>query len=221
MQPAETNSENLVNAVKCLDDFQKAGLAIRIRQLENSLIGLVGGGASAFCSENKLGDVLNAAYTVKQVAGQINVVIHTAGIILSLPFIMQVDEKIESLSLGAGNTGKDFDLETNYQIAEFKFIDWRGGSETIRQNALFKAFYQLAECNKPKQKCLYVVDDKYPLKFFGGRRAIKSVFSRFPALLADMRQRYGDKFVTVQDYYSFRKSDVSVVALKQIVPALA
>lgn len=65
------------------------------------------------------------------------------------------------------------------------------------------------------------MDDKYPRKFFGGKRAVNSVFSRFPALLADMQQRYGDKFVTVQDYYSFRKNRVSVIALKQIVPALA
>ena len=93
MQPAETNSENLVNAVKRLDDFQKAGLAIRIRQLENSLTGLVGRGASAFCSENKLGDVLNAAYTVKRVAGQINVVIHTDSI-FSSTCIMNGRERI-------------------------------------------------------------------------------------------------------------------------------
>ncbi len=210
-----------MKAVECLAGFQGAGLTQRIRQLESSLYGVGCDSAANFCSQNNLGDVLRSAYIVKRVAGQINVVIHTAGIALSLQFILREGEKIKSLSLGAGNTGKAFDLETNFQVAEFKFIDWQGGSETIRQNALFKGFYQLAEYETTRNKCLYVIDDRYPLKFFNGRRAIKSVFSRFPALLANLRQRYGDRFSTVRDYYSFRKSDVSIIALKQILPALA
>jgi hypothetical protein len=164
--------------------------------------------------------VLKAACIVKKIAGQINVVIHATGIALSLQSILQDGEKIESLSLGAGNTGKFFDLETDSQVAEFKFIDWQGGAETIRQNALFKGFYQLAEYKTSKRKCLYVVNDKHPVKFFNGGRAIASVFSRFPALLTDIRERYQDRFLTVRDYYTYRKSEVSIVALNQIIPAL-
>jgi hypothetical protein len=43
-------------------------------------------------------------------------------------------------------TGRSFDLETSYRVAvaEFKFIRWQGGPESIRQNQLFKDFYLLA-----------------------------------------------------------------------------
>jgi hypothetical protein len=40
------------------------------------------------------------------------------------PFAWQGFPKI-----GAGYTGREFDLETNYRVAEFKFIHWRGGPE--------------------------------------------------------------------------------------------
>ena len=37
------------------------------------------------------------------------------------------------------------DLETNHRVAEFNFSHWQGGADTIRQNSLFKDFFQLAE----------------------------------------------------------------------------
>jgi len=54
-----------------------------------------------------------AAALMKRVAGQINVVIHALGILLCLPHILEADEVVEYVSLGAGNTGRAFDLETN------------------------------------------------------------------------------------------------------------
>ena len=60
------------------------------------------------------------------------------------------------------------------RIAEFKFIHWRGGSEAIRQNGLFKDFYSLAEHETEKRKELYVLDCKYPLRFLRGGRALSS-----------------------------------------------
>ena len=66
--------------------------------------------------------VLRAALEVKSASAQIDVVIHAVGILVSLPYILEPGEKIRSLSLGAGNTGRDFDLETDDRVAEFKFI---------------------------------------------------------------------------------------------------
>jgi hypothetical protein len=39
-------------------------------------------------------------------------------------------------------TGRSFDLETSDRVAvaEFKFIRWQGGPESIRQNQLFKLY---------------------------------------------------------------------------------
>jgi hypothetical protein len=86
---------------------------------------------------------------VKRLAREINVVIHALGILLCLPHILEPEETIEYVSLGAGNTGRAFDLETNKRIAEFKFSRWQGGAEAIRQNSLFKDFYCMAEYDSP------------------------------------------------------------------------
>jgi hypothetical protein len=49
--------------------------------------------------------VLGAAGLVKQLAGQINMIIHALGILLCLPHILRPSEIIDYVSLGAGNTG--------------------------------------------------------------------------------------------------------------------
>jgi hypothetical protein len=70
--------------------------------------------------------VLGAAGLIKQLAGQINVVIHALGILLC--HILRPGEVIDYVSLGAGNSGRAFGLETNQRIAEFKFVHWQGGA---------------------------------------------------------------------------------------------
>jgi hypothetical protein len=67
-------------------------------------------------------NLLESAIAFRRTAGQINVLVHSTSILLALPKILENGEVIEYLSLGAGNTGGLFDLETNHRIAEFKFI---------------------------------------------------------------------------------------------------
>ena len=69
------------------------------------------------------------------------------------------------MSLGAGNTGRSFDQETDRRVAAFKFIRWQGGPESIRQNSVFKDFFLLAEHDTVKRRYLYVLGNHYPLKF--------------------------------------------------------
>src|SRR6266851_1641833 len=102
--------------------------------------------AVSLCTEQELNpNLLLAASKIKSVAGRINDVVHALGILVSLPKIINGNETIISMSLGAGNTGRLWDLETSKQVAEFKFIRWQGGPESIRQNGLFKDFFSLAE----------------------------------------------------------------------------
>jgi hypothetical protein len=68
---------------------------------------------SAYPSLGITSDLLESAITLKRTVGQINVLIYSIGILLPLPEILEKDEFIEHLSLGAGNTGRPFDLETN------------------------------------------------------------------------------------------------------------
>jgi hypothetical protein len=114
-----------------------SGLADRIGALERALEGLSVEEAGAEVAARGIGrDLLAGALLVKGLAAQIDVILHAVGILLSLPHILVSGERIRSLSLGAGNTGRDWDMETDRQIAEFKFIKWKG-ADAIRQNTLF------------------------------------------------------------------------------------
>jgi len=165
-------------------------------------------------------DLLAAAYVMKQVAGQINVVIHAIGILMCLPHVLEPGEHILSLSLGAGNTGRAFDLETDRRIAEFKFIHWQGGAETIRQNSLFKDLYQMIEHPTEKQKVMYVLGTHYPLKFLNSRRALSSVMSRNRKLWDGFVAKYSNRLSTIGDYYALKKTEVSLVDVSSFVPGL-
>jgi len=210
---------SLGKAVNTIQNFETDSLTDKISDIEIMLEG----NNKAFCvsSFSEFGVtplLLDSAIELKQIAAQINVLIHAVGILLSLPHILTKDETIEALSLGAGNTGKPFDLETNQRVAEFKFINWKGGAEAIRQNSLFKDFYSLAEHETHKERYLYVIGTKYPLKFFKGRRAIKSVLSKNIKLQEEFSQNYGNRFERVFEYYSYRKEQVKLVDISKIIP---
>lgn len=210
---------SILEAAKEIQQFEKDSLTDRISSLEYELAG----GDSNTCQSTypSLGitsTLLESAITFKRTAGQINVLIHSIGILLALPKILGNNEIIEYLSLGAGNTGRPFDLVTNQRIAEFKFIHWQGGAESIRQNSLFKDFFLLAEHETPKQKYLYVLGTKYPLKFLRSGRSLESVMSRNNKLLADFQERYGSRFKKIGEYFEYRKSVVQLVDITEIVP---
>ncbi len=190
-----------------------------VAALERDFRGLKRGSCGEQCKARQLDSkLLRAASVLKKQASQINVVIHALGILTSLPSILEEGEQIEYLSLGAGNTGREFDLETNLRIAEFKFISWKGGSESIRQNSLFKDFFGLAEAESPKTKYLYVLGTEEPLKFLTGQRDLASVMSRNATLAGKFATRYGSRFSRVNEYYHFRKSSVQIVDITPILP---
>jgi hypothetical protein len=169
----------IADALDLLQTFRGADPTQTIYQIEKSLRGASADGyAAVLRTSGAKAEILGAAGLIKQLVGQINVVIHALGILLCLPNILRAGEIIDYVSLGAGNTGRAFDLETNQRIAEFKFIRWRGGAESIRQNSLFKDFYEMAECETPKEKYLYVLGTEHSEKFFNGGRALSSVLSR-------------------------------------------
>lgn len=170
---------------------------------------------------NATTEVLGAAAQTKRLAGQINVTIHALGILRCLPHILEPGETVDYVSLGAGNTGRAFDLETDRRVAEFKFIHWKGGPEAIRQNGVFKDFFLLAESDTPKQKYLYVLGDEHPLKFLNGRRAVRSVISHNGKLREHYLARFGERFATVRDYYLDHRDIVRIVDVSPWLAELA
>lgn len=163
---------------------------------------------------------LAAAAALKRIAGQVNVAIHALGILLCLPHILEAGEIVEYVSLGAGNTGRQFDLETNLRVAEFKFIRWRGGPESIRQNSIFKDFFLLAEADTDKKRYLYVLDTKHPLKFLNAGRALSSVLSKDARVQELFRAKFGERFQRVREYYVAHENKVTVADVSAWVPEL-
>lgn len=158
---------------------------------------------------------------MKRLAAQIDVTIHALGILMCLPHILEPGERVEYVSLGAGNTGRQFDLETDRRIAEFKFINWRGGSESIRQNSIFKDFFMLADSNSQKCKNLYLLGTAHALKFLQGGRSIKSVLSRGDKVQMLFFERFGDRYRKVTDYYHDHHNVVSIVDVSSWLSELA
>jgi hypothetical protein len=210
---------DLVDAARQLQAFRQPSLARRLADIECRLRGkddavledlLAAAGVS--------GSLFQSALVMKQAAGEINVLVHAIGILSALPRLLEGGEVVQALSLGAGNTGKPFDLETTLRIAEFKFIHWRGGSEVIRQNSLFQDFFYLAEADTSKRRYLYVVGAEHPRRFLAGGRALRSVMSRNATLQREFRDRYGDRFSVVREYYEFRKARVIIEDLRSLLP---
>jgi len=163
------------------------------------------------------GQAFAASMPIKKIAGQINVLIHASGILTALPKILEPDERVVSVSLGAGNTGKDFDLETSHRVAEFKFINWRGGPESIRENSIFKDFYRLAEYEGKCRRCLYVINPDIPLRFFQNRRALNSVL-KTKSFNDEFYQKYGERYRVVSEYYHDKKHLVEIIDLAPLLP---
>lgn len=208
------------DALHLLQTFHGADLTQTIYQIEKSLRGASADSyAAVLATSGAKAEVLGAAGLIKQLAGQINVVIHALGILLCLPHILRPGEVIEYVSLGAGNTGRAFDLETNVRVAEFKFIRWQGGPESIRQNSLFKDFYEMAEDETRKEKYLYVLGTEHGEKFFNGGRALSSVL-RNVTLRNKFNEKFGDRYRKVRDYYLPRKALVVIQDVSRFVPEL-
>jgi hypothetical protein len=210
----------IAQALHLLQTFRGADLTQTIYQIEKSVKGVsVEKYAAVLSTSGAKAEVLGAAGVVKQLAGQINVVIHALGILLCLPHILRPGEIIEYVSLGAGNTGRAFDLETNLRVAEFKFIRWQGGPESIRQNSLFKDFYEMAEHDTKKEKYLYVLGTEHGEKFFNGGRALSSVL-RTATLRNKFHKKFEEQDKTVRDYYLPRKRLVVIQDVSPFVPEL-
>ncbi len=206
---------------RLLQRFCGNHLTSTLSTIERSAAGLTAHDCSDFLAQiSATNEVLSAAAEMKRLAGQINVTIHALGILLCLPHIFEDGERVEYASLGAGNTGRDFDLETNYRVAEFKFISWKGGPESIRQNSVFKDFFHLAESESTKRKHLYVLGTEHPLKFLNGGRALNSVLSRNNKVRELFYQRFGNRFTRVRDYYHFCQDRVTIQDVSCWLPAL-
>lgn len=202
---------NTADVAALISGFTGPDLTKTLGGIESSVRGLSAADCMLFLESAGAGrDVLAAAAEMKRLAGQINVTIHALGILLCLPHLLEPDERIEYVSLGAGNTGRRFDLETNFRVAEFKFIHWRGGPEAIRQNSIFKDYFLLADYVTDKRKYLYLLGIEHAFAFLKGRRALDSVLSRNEKVRSVFTERFGEKYRTVGAYFAEHGDAVTI-----------
>lgn len=194
-----------------------------IRKIEWELPNLAIGpkAAETFIARHAISsDALRAALNIKNTFGQINVVIHALGILIALPHILEEGEQVQYVTLGAGNTGRNFDLETDRRVAEFKLITWQGGAESIRQNNVFKDFLKLLWCSSGKRRQLFLTSTQVAAAFLHGKRALSSVLSRNVALKSKFESMYGTRYRTVGEFYRDHEDLVEVVDLWRVLPQL-
>jgi len=93
---------DIADAVVALQTFSGPELTTTLAQIESAIEGRTSHDCAPLLAQHNVRhDALDAAGLVKRMAGQIDVVIHALGILLCLPDLLQADEVIESLSLGA------------------------------------------------------------------------------------------------------------------------
>lgn len=218
----EDLSTDPAQIVELVRQFTGPDLTQTLARIESAIRGVTAVDCAGFLENSGAGrETLAAAAELKRLAGQVNVTIHALGILLCLPHILESDEQVEYVSLGAGNTGREFDLETNLRVAEFKFIRWRGGAESIRQNSVFKDYLLLAVHPTKKRKYLYLLGTDHALRFLRGGRALSSVLSRDDKLQKMFADRFGTTFRTVGNYYSVHGAAVRIEDVSQWLSELA
>ena len=171
-----------------------------------------------YLEQHKVSEMFSEKLHIKKISAQVDVAIHAYGILLVLSKILEDDEVIEYLSLGAGNTGKAFDVSTSKRIAEFKFAKWDGGGNTVRQNGIFKNFLELAinVDGGSKSKYIYCLSAAEIIKFLSNSaRSMGSVLSRNP-----MNKKYPniqERYDTVKAFYHDFKDEVKIVELSDYI----
>lgn len=191
-------------------------------EIESSLTGLEVSRVPVLLSSLMIDcDLLMAAASVKRASAQIDVVIHVVGIIYSLPRILEVGEVVEAVSLGAGNSAGEFDLETSARVAEFKFISWQGGSDAVRKKTLFEDFVKLAMYSGAKRRYIYLLDLKVATQFLQGNSSVTRVLDRNARLYRKFLEAYGQEYRTVGQLFRDFQGKIELVDLSQVVPELA
>jgi hypothetical protein len=200
----------LAACVEQISRFAGKNLTSKIAKVEYEVVGFGKSQMEAWLNAASINEnVRAAAQTVKRAAAQIDVVLHVLGILVLLPSILCEGEFVESLSLGAGSSkASRFDLETNYRIAEFTFIEWTGHDNT-RLQKIFKDFYRLAEYETSKAKELWLTDDTYVLKYLQSRTSVRSATHKHRDVWETIQAKY-PSIERVSEYFRLQEKTVAI-----------
>ena len=203
-----------VRAIQILE--QQGGIGAVVRSVEADLRGK---SLSEVPVDTALGEeLLRGSLAIKAAVGDFNALIHAAGILAALKVVLQPDERIESLSLGAGPTGAP-DLVTSARVAEFKFNVWRG-QDGARQKALVPDVIRLAHDTSGRERYLYLADTERPLRWLSTTSTTLVTLlrgTRHNAMLTELAVRYGEG-ATVSQFWRKVRNSIHVVNLSDVHP---
>ena len=75
--------------------------------------------------------------------------------------------------------------------------------------------FNLVSAETTKRRVLYLLDAAIPLRFFRGRRSLKSVLSHHEAVAERFAAAYHARYAVVRDWFTSEYSGVNIVDLRQ------
>lgn len=164
---------DITNAIRQREQFKGESLTKTIGELAVRLSGKSSSEVPAIQRSFHIHrPLLSAALAIKQMSAQIDVLVHASCIAYALPFSLNANEVVQSVSLGADNAERAFDRITDQRIAEFKCIVWKVKGNAVREKTLFGDFFTLAREVVPKRNYRYLRNKEIPERFLQGKRDI-------------------------------------------------
>lgn len=208
------------NALEKISKFKGESLVTKLGEIRKNLIG------NTYHSIKFDSELFEAALEVKRVSAQIHEIVHATGIINALQYILDIDEKIENISLAAGAVKTNdkqeeiFDLETNKRIAEFKFAKWQENSTNgMRKKQVFADFVNLTLGKTNKKKELYVYSSEKVIKYLKGKGAWKTNLSKHPNIIKKLESYLKDiertEIKTLREIYEI--SNVTIFDIEELI----
>lgn len=201
-----------------LMSFARGSLTETVADLEQSL---EGGDAievrAALEHRGISAATLEAGLVARDQFGRLNDIVHAAAITAVLPGLLEPGERIEFVSLAAGNSpDRPFDLATDRRIGEFKLSRW-DGHNTARKLHLTKDLVHLAADASGRRAQLFVLDER-PSQFASHSKSlIKNLLRRSPASLDLFTSQFGDPAVSIAQFRSAAGAGVEIIDLRSIL----
>ncbi|MFB9691300.1 hypothetical protein [Amycolatopsis plumensis] len=215
---------DLGRAIKSFIDlhefFGREDLSHRVSRLEDLLEGADGETVEERVAPEGLTDnLLKGALLVRAHAGRVNDLIHAAMIVRALPKILEPGERIvRRPSLASGNDGsRQFDLETDRRVAEFKAAQWKG-RDAMRKRLLVADLVGLVLERGDRRAELYVLGSR-PIDFLRTSTSpVEWALGRSsPHLRQAYEERFGSAVLTVGQFTAGPAADVVLRDLTELI----
>ncbi|KFF16546.1 hypothetical protein B0A63_11330 [Flavobacterium johnsoniae UW101] len=205
---------DLIEALSIINKFKNLDIRETFKTLEK---------LDTVVSDYDFENIFSASKIIKEASAQIDEIVHATGIMIAQKKWLEENEKLQYLSLGAGNHKEKFDLETNLRIAEFKFGRWNDKSSNgLRRRGYFSNYIGLLTSEDPRRKYFVVEDKESFLKFIKGKADWRNVLSKNPTGLKKLEffliEKGKENLTSVGQIYSAFEESVIIISYKEIMP---